>query len=144
MKWTHRFLDLAATVAGWSKDPSTKVGAVAVDPASRRILELGFNGLPRGVNDLPSRYERPKKYALVCHAESNLVAHAARPVLEGATVYVTHAPCCDCAKLLINAGVAKIVCGSGQTNMKPEMFEAARTMFAEAGVEVEEAHDAAL
>lgn len=139
MKWTQRFLDLASHVAQWSKD-GTQVGAVAVDPSSKQILELGFNGIPRGVRDLPSRMERPVKYRFTCHAEQNLVAHAARSVLEGATVYVTHAPCCDCAKLLINAGVKRIVCGSGQTNMKPEMFEAARTMFAEAGVEVEEAH----
>ena len=143
MKWTQRFLDLASHVAQWSKD-STKVGAVAVNPVSRHVLEMGYNGPPRGVRDLPSRFERPDKYKYACHAEASLVAHAARSVLEGATVYVTHAPCCDCAKLLINAGVAKVVCGSGQTNMKPEMFEAARTMFAEAGVEVEEAHDAAL
>jgi dCMP deaminase len=140
MKWTQRFLDLAGHVAQWSKDPATKVGAVAVDGASKRVLETGYNGPPRGVRDLPSRFERPAKYYCTAHAEQNLVAHAARSVLEGATVYVTHAPCCDCAKLLINAGVKRIVCGSGQTNMKPEMFEAARTMFAEAGVEVEEAN----
>ena len=139
MKWTGRFLDLAQHIAQWSKD-STKVGAVAVNPQSRHILELGFNGIPRGVRDLPSRLERPAKYRFACHAEQNLVAHAARSVLEGSTVYVTHAPCCDCAKLLINAGVAKVVYGNGQTNMNPEMFAAAATMFAEAGVEVEEAH----
>lgn len=140
MKWTSRFLDLAQHIAQWSKDPSTKVGAVAVETTSKRVLETGYNGPPRGVRDLPTRFERPAKYYCTAHAEQNLVAHAARSVLAGSTVYVTHAPCCDCAKLLINAGVAKVVYGAGQTNMKPEMFTAAATMFAEAGVEVEEAH----
>lgn len=139
MKWTARFLDLAHHVAQWSKD-STKVGAVAVSAKDRRVLQTGFNGIPRGVRDLPTRMERPAKYRFTCHAEANLVAHAARSVLDGATVYVTHAPCCDCAKLLINAGVAKVVYGPGQTAMNPEMFSAAATMFSEAGVEVEEAH----
>lgn len=134
--WASRFLSLARTVAGWSKD-STQVGAVAVEPASKRVLQTGYNGIPRGVRDLPSRLERPHKYRFVCHAEANLVAHAARSVLQGATVYVTHQPCADCAKLLINAGVARVVCGDGSTAMSAELFDAARVMFAEAGVEVE-------
>lgn len=142
MKWTGRFLDLAQYIAGWSKD-QTQVGAVAIDPSSKRILELGFNGIPRGVQDLQTRMDRPAKYKFMCHAEQNLVAHAARSVLQGSVVYVTHAPCCDCAKLLINAGVAKVVYGAGQTKMNPEMFTAAATMFAEAGVEVEQVHDTA-
>lgn len=138
MKWTGRFLDLAQHIAQWSKD-TTKVGAVAVDPSSKHVLETGYNGIARGVKDLAARMERPLKYKFMCHAEANLVAHAARSVLSGATVYVTHAPCCDCAKLLINAGVAKVVYGDGQTAMNPEMFMAAAIMFDEAGVEVEKA-----
>ena len=135
MKWNKRFLDIAKTVAGWSKDPSTQVGAVAVSDA-RAILTTGYNGIPRNVADFPERYERPAKYRFVCHAEQNLVAHAARSVLDGATIYVTHAPCCDCAKLLINAGVRRIFYGAGQTSMDPEMFEAARIMCGDAGVEL--------
>lgn len=140
--WSARFLDLARTVAQWSKD-TTKVGAVAVDPASRRVLELGFNGIPRGVHDWPARLERPLKYRFACHAEQNLVAHAARSVLEGATVFVTHAPCADCAKLLINAGVARVVCGDGQTAMSPDLFTAARVMFDEAGVSFDQQDEVA-
>ena len=137
-KWTARFLDLAKTVAGWSKDPSTKVGAVAVGE-SKQILETGFNGLPRGVQDLPERMERPAKYIWTAHAEENLVAHAARKQLEGSTVYVTHLCCNACARMLINAGVARVVVGDGQTSMPLEQFEAAVTMFEEAGVQLESA-----
>lgn len=136
-KWQERFLSLAQTVAQWSKDPTTKVGAVAV-ASSKQILETGFNGLPRGVHDLPERMERPAKYIWTAHAEENLVAHAARKVLEGSTVYVTHLCCNACARMLINAGVAKVVVGSGQTSMPLEQFEAALAMFEEAGVELEQ------
>ena len=136
-KWQERFLSLAQTVAQWSKDPTTKVGAVAV-AHSKQILETGFNGLPRGVQDLPERMERPAKYIWTAHAEENLVAHAARKVLEGSTVYVTHLCCTACARMLINAGVAKVVIGGGQTSMPLEQFEAALTMFEEAGVELEQ------
>lgn len=135
-KWTQRFLDLAQTVAGWSKDPSTQVGAVAVGD-SKQILETGFNGLPRGVQDLPERMERPAKYVWTAHAEENLVAHAARKQLEGSTVYVTHLCCNACARMLINAGVARVVVGVGKTSMPSEVFDAARTMFEEAGVQLE-------
>lgn len=137
MKWHQRFLDLAAHVAGWSKDPSTKVGAVAVDPTSRAVLSTGYNGLPRGVDDQPCRMQRPGKYLWTAHAEENLVAHAARQTLHGATVYVTHLCCANCTRMLINAGVSKIVCGPGLTNMDYENFAVARQMLKEADVELE-------
>lgn len=134
-KWQERFLSLAQAVAQWSKDPTTKVGAVAV-AETKAILETGFNGLPRGVQDLPERMERPAKYIWTAHAEENLVAHAARKQLEGSTVYVTHLCCNACARMLINAGVAEVVVGPGQTSMPVEQFEAAVTMFEEAGVKL--------
>lgn len=132
-RWEARFLEMARLVAGWSKDPSTKVGAVAVGTA-RQVLETGFNGLPRGVRDLASRMGRPDKYLWTSHAEENLVAHAARQVLEGSTVYVTHLCCNVCARMLINAGVSRVVCDDGRTSMPKEVFETARLMFKEAGV----------
>lgn len=133
-KWIARFLEEAWAKARWSKD-STKVGAVAVD-GDKVILESGFNGLPRGVEDLPERMERPAKYLWTAHAEENLVAQAARPRLKGSTVFVTHLCCNGCARMLINAGVAKVVCGDGRTSMPPEQFEVAVQMFYEAGVEL--------
>lgn len=134
-KWIQRFLDVAKTVASWSKDPNTHVGAVAVSDA-RAVLETGFNGLPRGVNDLPERMERPAKYLWTGHAEENLVAHAARPRLAGSTVFITHLCCSRCARLLINAGVAKIVCDAGTTSMPDEEFRVAIQALQEAGVEL--------
>lgn len=135
-KWSARFMEMAQLVSSWSKDTTTKVGAVAVG-TSRQVLTTGYNGLPRGVQDLPERMERPAKYLWTSHAEANLVAHAARAVLEGSTVYVTHLCCSACARLLINAGVAKVVSGDGTTSMAQEEFEVAMTMFTEAGVVLE-------
>lgn len=135
MKWTHRFLALAKSISQWSKD-TTKVGAIAVDEY-KRILETGYNGIPRGVNDSPDRLERPAKYMWVAHAEENLVSHAARQVLQGSTVYVTHLCCSKCARMLVNAGVSKVVCGDGTTSMPQEEFNVAIKMFVESGVELE-------
>lgn len=135
--WHGRFLTLARAISNWSKDPRTKVGAVAVD-ASRRIVETGYNGLPRGVRDIAERMLPPRKYRWFAHAEENLVAHAARDRLQGTTVYVTHLCCAGCARMLINAGVARVVVSDGKTSMPPDEFETSVTMFAEAGVEVEQ------
>jgi len=133
-KWANRFLEVARLVASWSKDPSTKVGSIAIGDAKSIVAE-GYNGLPRGVKDLPERFERPQKYDWTLHAEANVVAHAARQVLAGSTVYVTHCCCAQCAALLINAGVAGVIVdGTTKTNMPPEKFEIAKLMFREAGV----------
>lgn len=134
-RWGARFLALAEEVASWSKDPSTKVGAVAIG-TGRVVLETGYNGLPRGVEDTHERMKRPDKYLWTAHAEENLVAQAARTRLLGAAVYVTHLCCSGCARMLINAGVARVVCGPGRTSMPEEQFAVARQMFAEAGVEL--------
>ena len=137
-KWRGRFLGVAHEVATWSKDPSTKVGCVIVSPDGV-IVATGYNGLPRGVDDLPERMERPIKYIWTVHAEAAAVANAARTGvrLNGATAFVSHAPCAGCARLMINAGVSCIAVGGGSTSMPQEEFEAAAVMFAEAGVEVE-------
>jgi dCMP deaminase len=139
-KWRDRFLSLAAHVATWSKD-TTKVGAVAITPA-KAVAETGYNGLPRGVQDLPERMSREPlpghttgaKYLFTGHAEENLVAHAARPRLEGTTVYVTHLCCAACTRMLINAGVGKIICGPGKTSMPQEQFDATMIMIRDTGI----------
>lgn len=133
--WENRFMALAAHIAAWSKDPSTKVGCVVVGP-DNEIRSTGYNGLPRGIVDDPMRMERPAKYLWTSHAEENAVAHAARigVGLKGCTVYVTHCPCSRCARSLIQAGVKRVVWSTGQTSMPPEEYEVALAMFEEASV----------
>jgi dCMP deaminase len=130
-------MDMATLVAQRSKDPSTKVGCVVVSE-DKIVVSTGYNGLPRGVEDKAERMERPAKYLWTSHAEENAVAQAARvgAKLKGGTAFVTHHPCSRCARSLIQAGITKVVIGSGTTSMPDEEFEVARTMFKEAGVNV--------
>jgi len=108
MCWNERLVSLAETVAGWSKDPSTKVGAVIARP-DNTIASVGYNGFPRGVADDPERYaDREEKYALVIHAEVNAIINS-REALNGYSVYLTHPPCSNCAAALINSGIAKVI-----------------------------------
>ena len=107
-KWDRRFLALAAHCAGWSKDPSTKVGAVIVDN-QRRVVGLGYNGFPRYVDDTEARYdERSVKYKLIVHSEANAILNANIPV-AGCTIYSTKFPCSDCTKLIIQSGIGVVV-----------------------------------
>ena len=137
MNWTTYLLNLARAVATKSKDRSTKVGCVIVD-SEYGVLSTGYNGMPRGVDDdVAARHERPEKYLWVTHAEANAVAQAAKKgtSLSGATAVVTHAPCCHCMSLLIQAGVKKVAYdGSTGTSMDPHMFKVASVMCEEAGV----------
>ena len=113
-KWDRRFLSLAEHVAQWSKDPSTKVGAVLVK-GNNEIVGLGYNGFPRGVLDTPARYDdRDLKYKLVVHAEVNAILMAGERA-KGSTLYVWPSfilpPICnECCKFAIQAGVSNI-CG---------------------------------
>lgn len=133
--WDATFLGLAERFAKRSKDPSTKVGCVIVGP-DREVRSMGYNGLPRGVEDLAERMERPAKYLWTSHAEENAVAQAARigVSLKGCTAYATHFPCARCARALIQAGIVAVVCGNGKTSMPDEEFKVAQTMLTEAYV----------
>lgn len=136
MDWPTYWMGFAQHAACKSKD-STQVGAALIGPEGEVRL-TGFNGPPKGVLDLPDRRERPRKYLFASHAEANLVAFAAREGIRtaGCTVFVTHHPCSACARTLIQAGVVQVVVGAGTTSMPDEEFEAAATMFREAGVKV--------
>lgn len=122
--WDSYFMGIARLVAGRSTCLRRSVGAVLV--RDKHILATGYNGAPRGLahcaelggcyrerHGIPSgqRHE-------VCrgaHAEQNAIAQAARFGVEtdGATLYITNHPCVICAKILINAGIARIVYAEG-------------------------------
>jgi len=110
--WQDYFMDLAEVVAFKSKDPSTKVGCVLVG-LHNNILSTGYNGFARGVDDSEARYlNRDLKLSMIVHAEANAVAAAARvgANLYASTAVITKPPCPQCAALLIQAGVCRIVC----------------------------------
>jgi dCMP deaminase len=110
-KWHYRYIGLAREVATWSKDPSSKIGAVAVS-SDGRILATGYNGFPRGLDDDPERYaNRETKYSLVVHAEMNCIYNATYNgvSLNGSSMYVHGLPMCsECAKGVIQVGVSKV------------------------------------
>ena len=134
-KWDRRFLEMAALVAGWSKDPSSKVGACIVD-AQKRIVSLGFNGSPRGVFDVG---ERTTRLLRTIHGEANALHFASRTV-EGCTMYVTHPPCANCAAHIIQRGIARVVFPLGSPEFMErwkDNYHEALSMFGEAGVRVD-------
>ena len=136
-KWDTRFIALAALTASWSKDPSTKVGAV-IDK-DRQVLSQGFNGFPRGVKDTKERYEnREEKYRLVVHAEMNALLNALYngTSVKGGTLYVVNLPVChECAKAIIQAGIKTVIMQAGMNERWVKSWEVTKKMFDEAGVE---------
>lgn len=136
-KWHERFMQLAEHVATWSKDPSTKVGAVIIRP-DRSVAGVGYNGFPRGVSDTQARLDdRPTKYAFVVHAEANAIL-AAKEDLSECVLYCTLFPCCECAKLIIQSGIRKIVVRrEADPDQWAESMNHSRQMFVESGVVVQ-------
>lgn len=108
-KWDLRFLALAKYWADiCSKDPSTRVGAAIVSD-DRKTVILGYNGFPRGVQDIPERYgNRELKHKLVVHAEQNALDCAPCSV-KGMTLYCTLCPCNKCAQSIIQKGIKRVV-----------------------------------
>lgn len=142
-KWDARFLDMAGLVSSWSKDPSTKCGAVIVRP-DRTVASVGFNGFPKGCDDDPEIYaERELKYSRVVHAEMNALLHAREP-LDGYTMYTVpkgFGPSCDrCSAHIIQAGISRVVHYGVEdddfASRWKEACERGLQMYEEAGVEV--------
>ena len=109
-KWDIRFMKLARHISTWSKDPSTKVGAVTT--AGRRVLGLGYNGFPAGCNDSSLLYKnRSIKYPRVVHAEMNAILQTNSLLAQGneITLFATLFSCADCAGPIINFGVRRVV-----------------------------------
>ena len=134
--WDRRFLDLAEHIAQWSKDPRTKVGAVIVDE-KKRVVSVGYNGFPRGVDDIPDRYEdRETKHLFVAHAERNALDNAPLMV-DGCTLYVPLLPCNECAKSIILKGITRVVTYTPDRDGTGFNWDITKKMFEESGVALE-------
>lgn len=111
-KWDTRFMKLAREISTWSKDPSSKIGAVIVND-DRRILATGYNGFPKGIEDTEERLnDREQKYPRIVHAEMNALMAALHSgvSVKDATIYVYGLPVCpECTKSIISAGIKRIV-----------------------------------
>ncbi len=123
-----------------SKDPSTKVGALALKRDI--VVSQGYNGFPRKITDHKDLlHTREKKYPRIVHAEMNVIANAAKLgiSLDGCTLICTHHPCARCAGVIINTGITRIIFDHNTftDDFKSRMDIAlAEDMFREAGVVV--------
>lgn len=105
--WTDYFLGLAFIVSQKSHDIHTQHGCIITDNANR-ILSLGYNGFPRGLDDKALPKDRPDKYPWMIHAERNALSNCTiRP--EGGTAYVTGQCCNDCIMALWQEGIKTVV-----------------------------------
>lgn len=143
-KWDKRFMALTETVATWSScyQENRHVGAIIVK--NKRVMTTGYNGAPAGVKSCEEKgeclrrklnIESGTKHELcfAVHAEQNAIIQAARSGINvsGATLYCTHQPCVICAKIIINAGISRVVYKNGY----PDEFSL--QLFKEANVLVE-------
>ena len=138
ISWDEYFMGVAMLSALRSKDPSTKVGACIVN-VNKRIVGIGFNGLPCGCSDDEFPWERnggflDTKYAYVVHAEPNAILNATSD-LTNATLYVTLFPCNECAKLIIQSGIKEIVYVSDKY-FDTDASKASRRMLEAAGLKL--------
>ena len=141
-KWHKRFLSLAHEVASWSKD-HVKVGAVVIDD-NRNPRGFGYNGVPRNIDDAQlTIWEKPKKHWYFEHAERNVIYACARNGIscDDCTLVVTHWPCCDCTRAIIQSGIKHVVVDS--SCLQPEgvfwqkwstQIHESQQMLAQAGV----------
>lgn len=143
-KWDKRFMQLTRTVATWSScfQEGRKVGAVIV--RDKRIITTGYNGAPSGIKSCVEKGECLRKklgilsgtkheLCFAVHAEQNAIIQAARLgiSIDKATLYCTHQPCVICAKMIINAGISRVVYEHGY----PDEFSL--QLFEEANIKVE-------
>lgn len=115
ISWDEFFMRVAVAAKLRSKDPKTQVGACIAD-RNHRILSVGYNGTPAGIDDDEFPWESTgepltDKHNYVIHAEANAILNyrGSNKDLAGATIYVTLFPCHECAKTLAQAGIGEVV-----------------------------------
>ena len=140
--WDEYFMQMAELTAQRSTCLRRQVGAIIVK--EKHIIGTGYNGAPKGLPHceelggcLREKLEIPSgerhELCRALHAEQNAIIQAATlgQSIEGATIYITHQPCIICAKMIINAGISRIVIRRGYPD------EMSRGMLREAGLKVE-------
>lgn len=131
-----KFMRKARFVANeFSKDTSTKVGSLLLDPVDYTEFSQGYNGMPRGADESrPERQERPMKYHFYEHAERNNIYNRAREALKGSICVTTEAPGMSCARAIISVGAVEVY--FPRPAEVTEEFSIALQLFKECGVQV--------
>lgn len=134
--WCEYYMTLARVVAMRSQDPVTQVGCVISDQKNH-IIATGYNGMPKSLHFTWNKNDGlDNKSLFVVHSEVNAILHATRSV-ENCTAYVTLFPCNECAKVLVQAGIKKVVYLSDKYHNRLST-QAARILFEQAGVLVQQ------
>lgn len=138
-KWDKRFLEMAKLVSEWSKDPSTKVGAVIVD-TKNRIVSVGFNGYPSGIRD-EGLDNREDKYPKIVHAEINAILFANRNIINNRLYVYPLLPCARCMAVIIQTGISQIfvqttAVGIAAMERSPASYKTGLEMAKEANIEI--------
>lgn len=139
------YMEFAKHSASKSKDPNTKVGSCLVN--DKRLLSIGYNGAPRGFPDdkIPTYSNKENlvenKNSYMVHSELNAILNYGGSLqdLQGSTLYVTISPCHECAKIIIQVGIKRVV--YLEDYHRSETAEMAKTLFRMAGVEYERLGD---
>ena len=136
LSWDECFMQMCHLIAKRSKDPNTQQGACIVDE-NNVVIGLGYNGFPRGCSDDSFPWTRngefeDKKYAYVVHSEANAIFNSSR-LPKGCKLYTAMYPCNECAKAIIQNGIAEVIYDSDFYHDDP-IWVAARKMFKAAGV----------
>lgn len=143
--WDELFMGKVYEIAKKSKDPRTKIGAVLIQNGHAPLE--GFNGIPKGVLDLPERMERPEKYHWMEHAERNVINMAAKFGISanGGILYTQGMPCVDCARGVVNSGIKEVVLHQQWEDISTKLITGrpwaehywrSKVMFEECGVKV--------
>ena len=139
ISWDEYFMGVAELSGMRSKDPNSQVGSCIVSQ-DNKILSMGYNGFPRGCSDDEFPWAREgepmdTKYLYVVHSELNAILNYRGGSLEGTKLYVTLFPCNECAKAIIQSGIAEIVYADDKYNGTPGTL-ASRRMLKAAGVKL--------
>lgn len=136
-----KYLELTEKIAqDFSKDPSTKVGALMIDKEDSRPISFGYNGMLRGLNDdKPERNERPEKYFWYEHAERNAIYNKAQDILEGAMMFSSQFPNMDSARAISSSGIKTLVIQKlpEKNDKNFNHLERVLSLFQETGVTLE-------
>lgn len=144
--WDETWDDVAQTVRWRSLCSRSRVGCVITD-ARHRVVSTGYNGPPHGFNhsDLPCSQWCPRGADLdggtvepcfSVHAEANALVSGDRSSWQGGTMYVTKHPCLECAKLIGNAGLARLHVSDERTELEPHHTAVYRFLMEECGMDV--------
>ncbi len=130
-------MGVALLSAKRSKDPSTQVGACIVNDKNK-IVGAGYNGLPIGCDDDDFPWQKQgdfldTKYPYICHAELNAILNNIGMDLRGCKIYTALFPCNECAKAIIQSGIAEVIYLSDKYENN-DTFKASRYMLEKAGI----------